>query len=55
MKVEIENKDKPKTNHWKYYETKHTNNQTKPKQTHTKKKKKKKKTTENPRAFMIQI
>ena len=62
MKIEIENKDKLKTNHWKYYETKPTNksneSQTKPKhkseETQTNPQKKMK-PTENPKAFMIQI
>ena len=51
MKIEIENKDKLKTNHWKYYETKPINksnkSQTKPthksKETQTNPQKKKKK------------
>ena len=61
MKIEIENKEKLKTTHWKYYETKPTNeSQKKPthksKETQTNPQKKDKmKPTENPKAFMIQI
>ena len=64
MKIEIENKEKLKTNHWKYYETKTINesNVSQKKPTHKSKetqtnpqKKDKMKPTKNPKVFMIQI
>ena len=56
MKIEIKNKDKRKTNHWKYYEINAQTNQTKlthkSKETQTHKQKNQMKPIEKQKAFM---